>query len=156
MDKAELVRTITDAYERLAALVDRVPDERLLEPAMDDWTGKDLLVHIAWWHGHSADVIDGLLAGREPYDGTDPANTTDGFNARVHREHLDDPVGEVRPSVGASFERLLAALEPLTDDDLFEATRWPWLGREALVETILWDTQRHYEEHDEHLTRMAR
>ena len=35
-------------------------------------------------------VIEGLRAGRQPYDATDPANTTDAFNERVHREHLDD------------------------------------------------------------------
>jgi hypothetical protein len=50
-----------------------------------------------------------------------------------------------------SFSRLLAALEPVTDEELFADDRWPWLGGEALVETILWDSSRHYEEHLEHL-----
>src|SRR5713101_5078675 len=127
------MRTMRDAYQRLADVIEHLPDERLLEPAMDNWTGKDLLAHLAWWHDHSVLVIEGLRAGRQPYDGTDPANTTDGFNERVHREHLDDRPDVTRVAFNQSFERLLAAIKHVTDDDLFGAGRWPWLGEEALV-----------------------
>jgi hypothetical protein len=100
-------------------------------------------------------VIEGLRAGRQPYDGTDPANTTDVLNERVHREHLDDRPDVTRVAFNQSFERLLAAIKPLTDDDLFGADRWPGLGEDALVETLLWDTSRHYEAHLEHLAQLA-
>jgi hypothetical protein len=68
---------------------------------------------------------------------------------------LDEPLD------GGSFvfvERKTAAADtpgPLTDDDLFGADRWPWLGEEALVEMLLWDTSRHYEAHLEHLAPLA-
>ncbi len=101
-------------------------------------------------------MIEGLRAGRQPYDEADPANTTDAFNARVHREHLDDPPHVTRVAFKQSFERLLAAIKPINDDDdLFGADRWPWLGGEALVETLLWDTSRHYEAHLKHLAPLA-
>jgi len=155
VDRDELLRTITAAHRELAELVERISDDRLSDPAMDDWKGKDVLVHLAWWHGHSVLVIDGLRAGRQPYDETDSANTTDGFNERVHREHLDDPPYVTRAAFKQSLERLLAAIKPLTDDDLFGADRWPWLGGEALVEMLLWDTSRHYEAHLKHLAPLA-
>ena len=151
MNKPELIRTIRDAQQRVVGAIEHVPDERLLEPAMDDWTGKDLLAHMACWHDHSALVIEGLRAGRQPYDGTDPANTTDAFNQRTLREHLDDPPELTRRAFNESFTRLLAALEPVTDEELFVDDRWPWLGGEALVEMILWDTSRHYDAHREYL-----
>lgn len=151
MNKPELIRTIREAHQRVLGAIELVPDERLLEPAMAGWTGKDLLAHMAWWHDHSALVIEGLRAGREPYDGTDPANTTDAFNERTLREHLDAPPEMTRRAFNESFIRLLAALEPVTDEELFTADRWPWLGGEALVETILWDTSRHYDAHREYL-----
>jgi hypothetical protein len=155
MDKPELVRTITAAYEALSAELERISDARLREPAMDDWTGKDLLAHFAWWHDHSVLVIEELRAGRQPYDGTDPANTTDGFNERSHRDHLDDAPEATRRAFQESFQRLLTALDPVTDKELFSDTRWPWLGGEPLAETVLWDTSRHYEEHREHLAPLA-
>lgn len=151
MDKPELVRTIRQAHQRLAQAIDPIPDERLVQPAMGDWTGKDLLAHMAWWHDHSAFVIDALRAGRQPYDPTNPANTTDAFNQRTHSEHVDDPPDVTRRSFNESFDRLLRALQPASDDELFRDDRWPWLGGKALVETILWDTSRHYDQHRQQL-----
>jgi hypothetical protein len=155
VDKEELLGTITTAHRELALLAERISDDRLRDPAMGDWNGKDVLAHLAWWHDHSVLVIESLRAGRQPYDGTDPVNTTDAFNERVHREHLDDRPDATRVALSQSFERLLAAIQPLTDDDLFVADRWPWLDGEALVETLLWDTSRHYEAHLDHLAPLA-
>jgi len=156
VDKSELIRTIREAHQRMAGAVEDLPDERLLEPAMDYWTGKDLVAHMAWWHDHSALVIECLRAGRRPYDETDAANATDAVNERTHREHLDDPPELTRRAFNESFARLLAALEPCTDEELFAVDRWPWLSGEALVETILWDSSRHYDAHREHLERLSR
>lgn len=153
MDKPELIRTMREAHQRMAGAIEHLPDGRLLEPAMDDWTGKDLVAHMAWWHDHSVLVIECLRAGRQPYDDTDPANATDAVNERTHREHLDDLPELTRRAFNESFTRLLTALEPCTDEELFAIDRWPWLGGEALVETILWDSSRHYDAHREHLER---
>jgi hypothetical protein len=109
VDKPELIRTIQEAHERMAGVIEHIPDERLLEPAMDDWTGKDLLAHMAWWHDHSVLVIEGLRAGRQPYDGTHAANSTDALNARTHGEHLEDPPELTRRAFKESFTWLLAA-----------------------------------------------
>jgi hypothetical protein len=156
LDKPELIRTMRDAHQRVADAIQRIPDQRLLDSALDNWTGKDLLAHMAWWHDHSALVIEGLRAGRQPYDASDPANTTDAVNERTRRDHLDDPPELTRRAFSESFTRLLAALEPATDDELFAADRWKWLDGEALVETILWDSSRHYDAHREHLERLSR
>jgi hypothetical protein len=156
VDKPELIRTIREAHQRAAGAIEHIPDERLLEPAMDDWTGKDLLAHLAWWHDHSTCVIEGLRAGRQPYDATDPANSTDTLNERTHRQHMDDSPELTRRAFNESFSRMLAALEPVTDEELFANDRWPWLGGEALAETILWDSSRHYDAHREHLEPLSR
>ena len=156
VDKPELIRTMREARDRIAAAIESVPDELLLGAAMDDWTGKDLLAHMAWWHDHSVGVIEALRAGRQPYDGNDPANRTDALNEHAHRAHLDDPPALTRRAFNESFIRLLAALEPVTDEELFADDRWPWLGGAALAEMILWDSSRHYDAHREHLERLSR
>jgi hypothetical protein len=150
-----LLHTITTAHSTLAELVERISDDRLQDPAMDDWKGKDVLAHLAWWQDHSAQVIEDLRAGATSVDETDPTITTDDINERVHREHLDDSPHVTRVAFTRSFERLLVAITPLTDDELFRAGRWPWLGGEALVEMLLWDTSRHYEAHFENLAPLA-
>ncbi len=156
VDKPELIRTIREAHQRVADAIEQVADGQLLQPVMDDWTGKDLLAHMGWWHDHSARVIEALREGREPYDRGDPANALDTLNERSHREHLDDPPELTRRAFKDSFTRLRAALQPVTGEELFAADHWPWLGGEALAETILWDTSRHYDDHREHLGRLSR
>ena len=156
MDKPELIRTVQESHQRMSGTIDQIPDERLLEPAMDSWSGKDLVAHMAWWHDHSARVIGDLRAGRQPDDDTDPANTTEALNERTHREHLDDPPELTRRAFDESFTRLLAALELVADEELFAGDHWPWLGGEALAEMILWDSSRHYDAHREHLERLSR
>ncbi len=155
MDREELLRTITTAHGKMKQLLDRISDERLQDPAMGEWTGKDVLAHLAWWHDHSLLVIESLRAARQPYDAADPANSTDSLNERAYREHLDEPPDVTRVAFDQSIERLVAAIMPLSDHDLFGADRWPWLGDEALVEMLLWDTARHYEAHLEHLAPLA-
>lgn len=145
-----------EAHRRMAGVIGQLDDERLLEPAMGAWTGKDIVAHMAWWHEHSVLVIESLLAGREPYDRSDPENSTDSINERTRREHLDDPSQMVRGMFGDSFARLIAAIERASEDAIFEADRWPWLSGEALVETILWDSSRHYGAHRENLERLSR
>jgi hypothetical protein len=156
VDKPDLIRTIREAHQRVAGAIEHVSDERLLEPATDNWSGKDLLAHMAWWHDHSVLVIESLRAGRQPYDGTDPANSTDAVNERTLREHLNDPPELTRRAFNESFTRLLAALESVADEELFAGDRWPWLDGEALVELILWDTSRHYDAHRQQLERLSR
>jgi hypothetical protein len=147
VDKVELLRIITTAHDELAELVDRIGNDRLLEPAMDDWTGKDVLAHLAWWQEHSAQLTEDVHAGREPNHETHPGNTTDEINDYVFREHAEDSTEMTRVAFRQTFQRLLAAIEPLTDDDLFGLDRCPWLEGGALSEMILWDTSRHYEQH---------
>ena len=155
MDRDELLRVITTAHSELAVLVDRISDDRLRGHAMDDWTGKDVLAHLAWWQDHSAHVTEALRAGRTPDDDDDPLSTTDEVNERVYREHLDDPPNVTRHAFTQSFERLLAAIEPLTTDELFSTDLWPWLDGAPLAEMLQWDTSRHYEAHIGFLTPLA-
>ncbi|MGC2485259.1 MAG: ClbS/DfsB family four-helix bundle protein [Acidimicrobiales bacterium] len=147
MDKEELLRTITSAYDELAELVERISDDRLLDPAMDDWTGKDVLAHLAWWQDHSARLAEDFRAGRQPDDTTHPGSTTDEINEYVFRKHVDDSPEVARVEFKKSFERLLLAIEPLTDKELFSPGLCSWLDGVALSEMLFWDSSRHYQQH---------
>lgn len=151
VDKDELLRTITTAHDELAVLVGRIGDDRLRDQAMDDWTGKDVLAHLAWWQDHSARLVEDLIANRQPDNKTHPGSTTDEINEYVFREHIDDSPEVTRDAFAQTFQRLLAAIEPLTDDDLFRPGRCSWLDGGALSEMLFWDTSRHYQDHFAHL-----
>jgi hypothetical protein len=81
-----------------------------LEPGMlDEWSVKDVLVHIAGWQENAATVLGILMTG----DSLDGDFDTDAYNAGVvadHREDSWDEVmawlrGAVRPTSGRLAKR---------------------------------------------------
>jgi len=155
VDKREFVRTITTSHSDLAGLIGRISDDGLLEQVMDDWTAKDVLAHLAWWQDHSARLIEDFSSNRQPDHETHPGTTTDEINEHVHHQHLNDAPDVTRVAFAESFQRLLAALEPVADDDLFGLERCPWLDGGALSEMILGDTSRHYQQHLANLEQLS-
>jgi hypothetical protein len=153
--KQELLVSISGSHASLAAIVAAINDDRLRDLAGDNWTGKDVLAHLSWWHGHCATVINALREGREPDERADPAGTTDEINEFVYRSHLEDSPAVARREFAQSFERLMNSIAPLSDDDLFASDRWTWLGGEPFAEMPLWDTSRHYEAHRDELAALA-
>ena len=154
MHKAELLTVIRDAHSTLEAAAVALDDEALLAPApgLDGWTRKDVLAHVEWCNRHAADVIEGVRTGIDPYPGTDNEQPwdVDADNARILEENRGRTVADVRHGEAASFERLLAAIERATDDELFGQDPQPWLNG-SVAETVEGDSTRHYPDHVPHL-----
>jgi len=81
------------------------------------------------------------------------ADTIDAINERTRREHLDDPPAPARRPFSESLTRLLTALEPDRRGAVCRRAL-AVAGREALVETVLWDSLRHFDAHRECLERL--
>ena len=143
MDRTTLLDQIRQAHDRWEAALRAVPDDRLLEPAEGDWTGKDVVAHVGFWEWRSADVIDALRSGRERPE--DPP--VEELNARVWAEHRDRSAQEVRDGEREAWRRLLEVLDGVSDEELFDAARYPRLRGASLAEMVLEDTSRHYPEH---------
>jgi hypothetical protein len=151
MDKTTLLRSMRDGHAVVAELVDALSDEALAAeaPGMEGWTRKDVLHHIAWWHDHSAGVVEALRAGREPYD----ASTwdIDGWNARTLAQGRTRSALAVRNEEAQSFVRLVAAVELATPEELFTPGHFAWMEGRVLADTIEGDSFGHYPEHLPHL-----
>jgi uncharacterized protein (TIGR03083 family) len=92
IDFAEIIEENAQARAELIAAIDALPAERRLEPGLlDEWSLKDVLVHIAGWHENAATVLGMLIAGESLDGGFD----TDAFNAQVVAEHAADTWDEV-------------------------------------------------------------
>src|SRR5262245_21849748 len=154
MDKAGLLEAIRQTHAPIEAALASLDDAALLEPApgLEGWTRKDVLAHMEWWNDHSARVVEGLTAGREPYPREGPFDV-DALNASIVEESRERTASDVRAGEAASFARLLERVEAASDDELFDVGRYEWLGAdEALRETVEADSSEHYPEHLPHLT----
>lgn len=152
MDKQSFLAEIRATHEPIAAAVAALAGDAWTEPLpdMDGWTRKDVVAHVGWWSDHSVRVITALTNGGVPYE-RDPSLEIDAQNRLIRDEFRDRDSDEVRAFEAQAFERLLAAVESASDEDLFAAERFPWLGEETLAAAVAWDSTKHYPEHVPHL-----
>ena len=113
---------------------------------MDDWSVRDLVIHVAYWADHASGAIDLALAGRGgefAYSGAQ----TDAMNARVLADGRSVSPADALAREDAAFDGLrqrVAALEPA----LLEHR----LGNGDTVEDVIrYDGPDHYAEHTMHL-----
>jgi len=152
MDKTELLAAIHATHDALTAAAAALDDDALAGPAaeMEGWTRKDVLAHVEWWTTHSANVLEGVRSGVDPYPGSDEPWDPDAWNARILLENRDRSADDVRRGEADSFARLVAAIEGATDEELFGENPHPWLDGTA-AETVIEDSTRHYPDHVAHL-----
>ncbi len=152
MDKETLLTQILETHGPIEAAAAALDDDALLgaAPDMEGWTRKDVLAHIEWWSAHSADVIEGVRSGVDPYPGGDEPWDADAWNVRILDENRARTADDVRRGEAGAFARLVAAVETATDDELFAEDPLPWLDG-TLAETIIEDSSRHYPDHVPHL-----
>jgi hypothetical protein len=151
--KEAFLLEIRATHEPLASAIATLADDAWAEPLvdMDGWTRQDALAHVGWWSDHAVRVITSLTAGGAPYD-RDPDFDIHAQNRSILEEFRGRDAGEVRAYEAAAFERLVAAVEAASDEDLFTPDRFAWLGEETLAAAVEWDSTKHYPEHLPHLT----
>ena len=152
MNRAILLQTIEAGRDRLDAVLAALPDEAMAERIDDAWTRKDVLAHLEAWERRVVDLLEGLRAGREPDDRVE----TDELNARFHAADRDRPLADVRASERTAYLRVRAAIEGASDEELFEGGHFAWTEGDPLADWFRGNTDEHYDEHLEQLSRPAR
>jgi hypothetical protein len=113
---------------------------------MDDWSVRDLVVHVAFWADHAAGALD-LASDARGEEFAYSSAQTDAMNARVLEEGRSVSPTDALAREEAAFTGLrerLAALEP----SLLERR----LGNGDTVEKVIrYDGPDHYAEHTAHL-----
>lgn len=145
MTKEELLARIEAARSRLEDQLARFDDAQMLQPGVeDDWSVKDLVAHIAGWTDRLVHLLEAALRDELP----DPWDDVDRANARIYAESKDLPLPDVMNNFHTSYQRMLRAIDVLTDADLNDPHRFEWTGGSELRDTIAGDTYEHYAEHD--------
>ena len=152
MNRPTLLSAIEAGRARLDAALAMLPDDAMLDRIDDAWTRKDVVAHLEAWERRVVDLLEALRAGIEPAERIE----TDELNARVHATNRDRSLEEVRMSERSAYARLLAAIDRATDEELFEGGHFAWTAGDPLADWFRGNTDEHYDEHLEQLTRAAR
>lgn len=151
---AAILDTIATSYAAFQALVNQVPRERMTDPGFaGDWSLKDVIAHITVYERWTADNMEADARGEAapqavpwgPADG----NTADmdARNAAFYRHFRDTPLDTVLADANEHHQRLIAAIQRISDPDLTEPGRYPWTGGHSLWDAIEGNSFEHYDDH---------
>ena len=111
MRKQDLRQALDETRRREAELVAISVDEPA-DPA-GRWHSKDHLVHMAMAREREAALIEAVRTGGEV-----PPPFEEGHNDEVYAANRDRPAAQVMEDADRSWEKLLAAIDASTDEDL--------------------------------------
>jgi hypothetical protein len=140
---AKLQRELEAARNELLAALDDVEPALLTAPGLvGDWSGGQLLGHLALWTEHAAAAVEHAAVGRLHEFGREPFDV-DAMNAEQADRDVGTQVAALRQREQVAFERLTAALRGIDRGALEERAAYG----DTLAEIVHDDGTDHFREH---------
>jgi hypothetical protein len=149
-NKAELLTRLDDGHAAFEALLAPLSEAQLTASGVNgDWSIKDILVHLTTWQGRASQRFVAAQSGEQPQ--LDPPIQTEeemnAFNDRTFAANQSRLLNEVQRDFHATYQRFRANIAALSDKDLFETDRFPWMQGSPLWQLAEGDGYGHYREH---------
>jgi hypothetical protein len=153
--KTHILAALREQLNNWEALLARLDDTHFTAPVSPgEWSVKDEIVHLWAWQQRSIARLGAACSGREPafpewLPDLDP-------EAEVSTEWIHDTYGnlswpEAYRNWRAGYHHLLELGEMVSERDLLDSGKYPWLGGFPLA-VVLLGTYDHHQEHFEKLT----
>ena len=152
MNRTTLVDAIETGRRDLEQTLAGIGDPEMGDRIDETWTRKDVVAHLEAWERRVVDLLEQLRNGAP----SEPEVQTDELNERYHVRDRDRSLADVRAGEREAYDRLLAAIHGATDEELFDGDHFAWTEGAPLAEWFRGNSDEHYDEHREQLTRPAR
>jgi hypothetical protein len=165
MTRDELLASIRRERAQLDAVVARVGEARMTEPALEGGRSvKDVLAHVSAWEK----ICMALVRNNQPIQppppgesgpsepsGTEGQRQTDAINDKVYQDNRDRPLADVVADAQRSYTDLVAMVEAMSQEQLETPLGGPqFAGQSPRVgELIGGNSDGHYREHSEQIAR---
>ena len=157
--KKHVLAALREQFDRWEFLLAGMSDEQITAPALSDgWSIKDIIAHLFAWRTRSIARFEAATLDRAPAFprwlpdvDSDADGTTDRVNAWIYEAYRARPWAEIHKDWRDGFLRLLELAELVTERDLLDSGRYPWLAGLPLA-FILLSSYDHHQEHYEKLT----
>ena len=156
--KEHILLALKEQFNSWEVLLAGLSEEQITTPHFDfDWSIKDVIAHLWAWQQISIARMEAGSHGREPEfpkriseqeDWEENANQT---NAITYEMNHKKSWSEVHQNWRDGFLRFLESGEPISERDLLDTSRYPWLNGYSLA-LILIASYDHHQEHYEKLT----
>lgn len=156
INKAALLEQIE--RERLVweQLLRAVGEERMEQPgATGAWSFKDVVAHLNGWRVRTLARLHAARTGAEPAPPPWPAGLDEDsesgltqINAWIERAGRERSLHEVLDEASRSFDRMRDAVLALSDEELSDPGRYPWMGGEPVGAVVGYSFGHFHEEHE--------
>ena len=153
MTRDEIIQTIHQQHTELLAALDGIPEETLTKmPYVDWWTIKDLIGHITMWQQVALQFVNEYkLNGLPKQLGIKDDDDLNRYNKRGVAMRRDWSLQAVRQESETTYRDLVAAVESLSDADLFKPLPAPWGEGATMERLIAVNSYQHVPEHIEQI-----
>jgi hypothetical protein len=144
--KTALLDNIQSGYNQFEALLAQLSEEQMTIPAVNGpWSVKDNIAHLTAWHDYLLNQLQGVIDGEKPPKFM-PGLSEDEINEGFYQQNKDRPLAEVLADFRLSYQRILAAVQSISEEALNAPFPWRKNGNAAWG-LIAGNTYEHYEEH---------
>jgi hypothetical protein len=156
--KGHILAALREQFTRWEELLASLSVEQITTPHFgNNWSIKDVLTHLWAWQQISIARMEAAGLDQEPDfpkwltpmqdDWEDNANRT---NALIYETFHEQPWSQVYRDWRDGFQRFLESGEPISEKDLLDGGKYPWLKGYSLA-LILLASYDHHQEHYEKL-----
>jgi hypothetical protein len=154
--KAALLELIERERGLWDDLLAEIGEERMLQPgATGEWNFKDVVAHLNGWRigrlARLAAARDHSDPAGQPWPSDldeDDEGDVDKINDWIYRANRERPLGEVLGEYRHSFQRMYDATSALSENELNDIGRYPWLAGHRLADVIIGAFGHFHEEHE--------
>ncbi|HLZ55342.1 MAG TPA: ClbS/DfsB family four-helix bundle protein [Ktedonosporobacter sp.] len=151
MSKKQLIAEMHSEQAAWLALLDEIGEENMTQPEVaGGWSIKDIVAHITGWRRRTVlrfrAVLDPTVDMTAPWPAELNADDeVDEINDWIYKTNRDRPLADVLNDSRDVFQQLVTAIDGLSDEQLNDPQRFPWLEGERLTGALIFG---HF--HEEH------
>ena len=156
--KGHILTALSEQYDRWEILLNGMLEEQITAPLIpSEWSTKDVMAHLMAWQQRSIARVEAAQLDREPEFPSwlpeldpDEEDNTEQTNAWIYSTYRKQPWTKVHQDWRSGYLRFLEAGERISEKDLLDTGRYPWLKGYPLA-YILLASYDHHQEHYEKL-----
>ena len=153
--KAHILTALREQFNRWEELLAEMSKEQIITPHVpSEWSTKDEIAHLWTWQQRSIARLEAALFNHEPefpewISGSDPDSegSTTQINAWIYESTRELSWSQVHENWKAGFIHMLDLGEQIPENDMLDASKYPWLDGYNLAFVLVAS----YDHHQEHL-----
>ena len=148
MKKDKLISALTDGRQEFLNLLEVFSREEMEIPGvLDQWSLKDMLVHLTRWEAELVKLLWQAKQGNKPTTVHFNQNGIDAINERWFHESKHRQIDIVWKDFVAVRQQTLRRVQEFGENELNDQQSYPWLESKPLWQWIADDSFEHEAEH---------